>query len=216
MNEKVICPICNEQNEEKNKTCKNEKCKWDITYSKNGAFIGLSELEMTEYNKKLQQAKKNYKKNREGQYLSTSYEKQTNEEFYELKNLFKDEFETTADFSNRLQSYGYIKIGTYKLLEYDANRQIYKIEIVLEKRKTQNLEYEFNKLTELKITKENAKKLKENATEYNLFAKLNYIDEKKYVIRCLKFGGCDIEIEESVFSGFLLIAIIIGLVWIGI
>lgn len=214
MNKKVICPICNEQNEEKNKICKNEKCKWDITYSKNGAFIGLSEPEMTEYNKKLQQAKKDYKKNREGQYQLTSYEKQTNEEFYELKNLFKDEFETTADFSNRLQSYGYIKIGKYKLLDYNANKEIYRIKIELEKK--QDLKYEFEKLTELKIQKENAKKLKENATEYNLFAKLNYNDEKEYVIRCLKFGGCDIEIEESVFSGFLLIAIIIGLVWIGI
>ena len=49
-----------EKNLETDKICKNEKCKWDLTYAKDGAFIGLSENELIDYNTKLQQAKKNY------------------------------------------------------------------------------------------------------------------------------------------------------------
>ena len=213
MNKNVVCPVCKEKNLETDKICKNEKCKWDLTYAKDGAFIGLSENELIDYNTKLQQAKKDY----ENQIIKI------NEVVYELKDLFKDEFESTSNFSNRIQSYGYIKIGKYKLLDYNANTEYYKIIVKIEKKETQYLEYEFDKLNEFKIPKNIAKKLKENGSEYNLFAKLKYDSDSKYKIDYIKFDGCNIEINEheslkviakQTFNILSIIFIVIGFIFV--
>ena len=43
----------------------------------------------------------------------------------------------------------YIKIGKYKLLNYNADNELYQINIEIEKKDEQILNYEFDKLTNL-------------------------------------------------------------------
>ena len=58
--EKIECPICNTENLEIDKNCKNEKCNFDLTYVKDGSFIGLSQNEIEGYNEKLKYFRMNY------------------------------------------------------------------------------------------------------------------------------------------------------------
>ena len=37
MREKIKCPVCGTINEESDKYCSNEKCKFELTYAKDGA-----------------------------------------------------------------------------------------------------------------------------------------------------------------------------------
>ena len=82
------------------------------------------------------------------------------------------------------------------------------------------LDYEFDKLTNLKITKDKAKQLKAKSVEHGLFAKLEF-DGTKYKINNIKFDGCEIEISESelieaIANGVLLVAGLAVMIGVGI
>ena len=228
----VECPICKTLNYETNKNCTKINCKWDLTYAKDCSYIGLSSEEINKYNIKLQQAKDSYANGKKQEELkassdlhSTNYQQQNttsnlNLKIYELKNLSKDEFESRKDFNERIRSYNYIKIGKYKLLNYNADNELYQINIEIEKKDEQILNYEFDKLTNLKITKDKAKQLKAKSVEHGLFAKLEF-DGTKYKINNIKFDGCEIQISErelikAFANGVLIVAGLAVLIGVGI
>lgn len=169
MKKNITCPVCREENFETNKTCKNKKCKWDLAFAKDGAFVGLSEDEIERYNKTLLDARARYIELSESEKSKPIIGENSCKRFSELK---KDVFEDIDDYENRLDAMGYICIGTYHLKRYDANKEEYEIEIHIEKTKTQSLQFDFDALTALKIKKHEAKQLNALGLNFPLHAKL--------------------------------------------
>lgn len=230
MIKKITCPICKEQNEEMDKVCKNKKCKWELTYAKDGAFVGLSENEIRQYNDKLSSAKQKYKDKltiKEEVPLLEELEvgNSINSNYTKLSDLRKGDFETIIEYNNRILQLGYVQIGNYKLNKYNPDKGCYSILIIIDKKPNQKLEYDFDKLIELSVEKDLAKKTGLNK-EFPLLAKLsigivgvavgnlheinrdvkNLLDpvvnkikfnENKFTIKKLKFESLEIEISEN-------------------
>ena len=230
---KIKCPVCSSMNLENEKNCKNVKCKFELTCLKDGAFIASSE-EIDIYNIKLQQAKDNYINRRAAEDfkeyndldVGSNKSQQQNIssnltiKIYELKYLVKDEFESTKDFNERIKSYEYIKIGKYKLLNYNADTEQYEINIEIDKKEEQILDYEFDKLTILHIPKDKAQQLKAKNLIHDIFAKLEY-NGTKYIFNTIKFANSDVEITESelinaIKNGMLIVAGLALMLGIGI
>lgn len=223
MNKKTTCPVCCEQNLETNKTCKNKKCKWDLSFAKNGAFVGLSEDEIERYNKSLLEARARYSELSESEKNKSIIGENSFKMFSELK---KDEFENIDDYENRLEEIEYVCIGDYTLIRYDADKEEYEIKITINKNQYQSLKFDFDTLTTLKIKKLEAKKLNNIGQHFPLLAKLTLgmnakaiheiyslnkkargifdpfiksidLQDNVYYIKSLKFDIANIEIDND-------------------
>lgn len=224
----TVCPVCNSTNSENAQYCINSKCGFTLKFSKQDRyFVDISESELNEYNEELKKAKQNYKQMQElicSVNLTKKEEKQHN--MKKLSNLKRDKFESIADFQKRIEGLEFIQIGSYKLKEYNADKEHYVIEIKIEKQANQTLDYDFTKLEFIKIKKEEAKRLSSMGNQFPLFARLSLgfkaqvldkihtinkssykilepivdnidFDENTYKIKALKFEGIDLEIQEN-------------------
>ena len=164
-NKKIKCPVCSTINDESQKHCINEKCKFELTYAKEGSYVGISDNDLKMYNTKLSIAKEELQKKQDEENKKTETNKTISEKNYtqpnpiKLINLKKDAFESISEFNQRLISHGYIQIGTYDLESYDAEKEQYKIKINIQKNQNQNFQYDFTKITKLNVNKERARKI---------------------------------------------------------
>lgn len=255
MNKKITCPICGETNNEINKACKNHKCKWDLTFAKDGAFVGLSEDEIEKYNNKLSLTKQQYKdaliqaKKETPLFEEPKIKNLNSLHLTKLIDLKRGNFETIEEYNERILRLGYLQIGNYKLNEYYPDKEYYSITISIDKKDNQLVEYDFDKLDKIFVRKDIARRIGLNK-EFPLLAilslgirgkaisKLHEInrnaknlldqfindiqfDENKYIVKMLKFEGLNVEINENELINlakkhWMLIAIVVGLSWMGI
>jgi len=172
MNKKITCPVCCEANEETSKTCKNQKCKWDLTFAKDGAFIGLSEGEIKQYNTSLLEAKMTYSSKSFKINLPKNLSK------IDIRKFEKSQFENTEEYTKRISEIDYVIIGHVELIKYNREKECFSIECYIDKSIQDKVSYAHSYITEVFIPVDEAKKLYDQSTIQNLIGRIKIINQK--------------------------------------
>ena len=187
---KIKCPVCGTINEESEKNCTNEKCKFELTYAKDGAFVGLADNEIQTYNQNLKQAKEKYQK---------SLPKKLT-----VENLAKDMFETSDEYKHRIaETFGII--GKVTLETYDANNQVFSVRLSFDSKLQKaydEMKLFHNLKADMELPREKAKELHASSKQHDLWCTPSYHDDDSLFIDSLsvQFCGVKYEIDISMYD----------------
>ena len=206
--QQIECPICKTLNSETNKNCTNTKCEWDLTYVKVGSFIGLSQNEIEVYNQKLQKTKNVYNKTYEVRKILPKIILKKKTKFVQVKikkfgylildELTKNQFENDIEYKNRIDDLDYKIIGNTKFNKYLREEEYFEIQCFIDSNFIKHIKYAKNYNTKVYIPVKIAKEIYHDHKKYNLFGRVQVINNEVTLVDiCVEGYSFKETIEEE-------------------